>query len=106
VHNYGIIDHMAAELIFSSKFIYPDGSIREMILWKLPERSTAYPQGFKYRLHYGYPDGRTMVRYDNEKGKGDHRHIKNREKAYVFTSVKALVADFLSDIEKVRGGTK
>jgi hypothetical protein len=95
---------MAAELIFSSKFICPDGSIREMILWKLPGRSAAYPQGFKYRLHYGYPDGRTMVRYDNEKGKGDHCHIKTREKLYVFTSVEALVTDFLSDIEKIRGG--
>jgi len=41
-----------------------------------------------------------MVRYDNEKGKGDHRHIKAREKPYVFTSEEALVADFLSDIEK------
>jgi hypothetical protein len=95
---------MAAGLIFNSKFIYSDGAIREMILWKLPGRSTAYPQGFKHRLHYGYPDGRTMVRYDNEKSKGDHRHIKTREKPYVFTSVEALVADFLSDIEKIRGG--
>jgi hypothetical protein len=66
--------------------------------------SAAYPQGLKYRLHYGYPAGRTMVRYDNEKGKGDHRHIKTREKPYVFTNVEVLVADFLSDIEKIRGG--
>jgi hypothetical protein len=48
----------------------------------------------------------TMVRYDNEKGKGNHCHIKTREKSYVFISVETLVADFLSDIEKIRGGTQ
>ena len=60
---------MAAELIFSSKFIYSDGPTREMILWKLPGRSTACPQGFKYRLHYSYPDGRTMFDMITKKAK-------------------------------------
>lgn len=95
---------MAAEPIFSSKFIYPDGAVREMVLWKLPKSTSAHPRGLKYRLHYGYPDGRTEVRYDNEKGKGDHRHIGTREESYRFTDVETLVSDFLSDIEHLRGG--
>ena len=31
-------------------------------------------------------------------------HIETSEKPYVFTSAKSLVADFLADIEKIRGG--
>jgi hypothetical protein len=95
---------MAAELIFSSKFIYPDGAVRQMVLWKLPKGTSAHPYGLKYRLHYGYPDGRTEVRYDNEKGKGDHHHIGAKEEPYSFTDVETLVSDFLSDIERSRGG--
>jgi hypothetical protein len=70
---------MVAELIFSSKFIYPDGAIREMVLWKLPKSTPGKPDGLKYRLHYEYPDGKTEVRYDNEKDKGNHRHIGDKE---------------------------
>ena len=45
-----------------------------------------------------------MIRYDNETGKGDHRHIGGREEPYQFRGVEALVADFLRDIDGVRGG--
>ena len=95
---------MVADLIFRSKFVYSDGAIREMVLWKLPKRTPANPHGFKYRLHYEHPDGKTYVRSDNEKGKGDHRHIRTHEEPYKFIDVKTLVANFLSDIEQIRGG--
>ena len=93
---------MAAVLLFRSKFVYPDGAIREMALWKLPMPTPEHPHGFKYRLHYGYPFHKASVRYDNEKGKGDHRHTADREEPYKFTDVETLVADFLSDIERMR----
>ena len=71
---YGLSSHMAltAVLILSSKFIYADGAIREMVLWKLPRPTPERPHGFKYRLYYGTNDGRSIVRYDNETGKGYH----------------------------------
>ena len=43
-----------------------------------------------------------MVRYDNESGKGDHKHYGAQEELYGFTDVETLVADFLADIEKAR----
>lgn len=43
-----------------------------------------------------------MVRYDNEAGKGDHRHFDNDESAYVFRTVDRLVADFLDDVTRWR----
>ena len=44
-----------------------------------------------------------VIDYDNERGKGDHRHAGNREKSYRFSSVETLIADFLSDVKKERG---
>lgn len=55
----------------------------------------------KYRLYYGR-DNERVVGYDNERGKGDHKHIYNTEKRYRFSSVEKLIADFLADIEKVK----
>jgi hypothetical protein len=95
---------MRARLIFRQKFIYPDGAIREMVLWQLPKPTKDRPHGLKYRLYYGLADGTCMVRYDNETGKGDHRHYNVREEPYPFKDVDALVADFLADIDGVRKG--
>ena len=58
----------------------------------------------KYRLYYGLPDGTCVVRYDNETGKEDHRHVQGKEEPYRFRNVEGLVADFLADIEKSRRG--
>ena len=95
---------MRARLLFRQKFIYSDGAIREMVLWQLPQASKDRPHGLKYRLYYGLADGTCVVRYDNETGKGDHRHGDMREESYRFTDVETLVADFLSDIARARRG--
>lgn len=57
----------------------------------------------KYRLYAGR-DGRSLVRYDNERGKGDHKHVGQEQVPYQFTSVKQLLADFTADIERLEGG--
>ena len=91
-----------ATLIFQAKKIYPDGSIKEMVIWQLPGRSTERPHGLKYRLYYGTADGTCMVRYDNETGKGDHRHFFDREEVYHFRDVERIVVDFQRDIDLAR----
>jgi hypothetical protein len=40
------------------------------------------------------------VRYDNERGKGDHRHVEGRELSYEFSSVERLLDDFESDMRE------
>jgi hypothetical protein len=97
---------MKARLIYREKFIYEDGAIREMVLWQLPGATAGRLHELKYRLYYGRPDGRCIIRYDNETGKGDHRHFGGREEAYSFKGVEILVADFLNDIDRVRKGRK
>lgn len=80
----------------------PDGAIVEGVIWQLPERSPERPHGLKYRLYYGR-DGVRLVGYDNERGKGDHRHVGGREESYRFTSVDALWNDFMADVARERG---
>ena len=94
---------MAARLLYREKYIYSDGAIREMILWQLPVKTPDRPHGLKYRLYYGLKDGTCIVRFDNESGKGDHKHVGGREEDYLFSNVETLVADFLAEIEKARG---
>jgi hypothetical protein len=93
---------MAAKLFYREKFIYADGAIREMVLWQLPRKTPDRPHGLKYRLYYGLGDGTSLVRFDNESGKGDHKHIGSQEESYRFRNVETLVADFLAEIEKAR----
>ena len=93
---------MRAELLFRDKYTFRDGAIREMIIWQLPVTDSERPHGLKYRLYYGYPD-KCLVRYDNERGKGDHRHYAKREESYQWVSVQQLITDFRADIEQLRG---
>lgn len=93
---------MAAKFLHRSRFVYADGALREMVLWKVP-RTEHHPFGLKYRLYYGDSEGNCLVRYDNERGKGDHRHGIDGETSYRFTDVEVLVADFLADIRRLRG---
>ena len=90
--------------MYKERYLFSDGAVREMVLWKVPEASAERPHGMKYRLYYGLTDGTCVVRYDNESGKGDHRHVAGREIGYRFRDVESLVADFLADIALARGG--
>lgn len=80
---------------------YDAGAISEMVLWHLPEPVPGSSHGFKYRLFYGYPDRRTVC-YDNERGKGDHRHLLGVEEPYRFETLDKLVADFEADVAALR----
>ena len=93
---------MVTQLLFRDKYVYADGAIREMVIWRLPQPDSERPHGLKYRLYYGYP-GKSLVRYDNERGKGDHRHEGDHETRYTFVSVEQLIRDFKDDIERFRG---
>jgi len=93
---------MVAKLSYQDKYIYPDGAIREIILWELPDKDDERPHGLKYRLFYGY-SGQSLVRYDNERGKGDHRHEGDQEQPCRVISFEQLIEDFRADIKQARG---
>jgi hypothetical protein len=93
-----------AELIFHERINYEDGCILEMKLWRVPSPVPPSAHEFKYSLFYGRPGARE-IGYDNERGKGDHKHVRHVETSYRFETVEKLVADFLSDVRTLRGGT-
>lgn len=93
----GINANMRAELVYQDKRVLPDGSIVEMVIWKVPAPLLGSAHSYKYRLYFGR-DGRRIVGFDNERGKGDHCHLDGVETAYTFTSVEALVRDFLAEV--------
>jgi hypothetical protein len=104
---YGVECHivdMKAELLFRERIIYNDGAILEMTVWRVPMPVPPSRHFLKYSLFYGRP-GERIVLYDNERGKGDHRHYGPREEAYRFVSVEQLLTDFRSDVELARGET-
>ncbi len=53
-------------------------------------------------MYYGAAD-EDRVRYYNERGKGDHRHVGVQETAYAFVSVEQLLDDFERDVENWSG---
>ena len=91
---------MKARNLIDFKECRDDGTIIEMVVWQLPQRDEERPHGLKYRLYCGR-NGQCLVRYDNEAGKGDHRHYGDNEEPYSFTTLTALLADFQADIERL-----
>lgn len=75
------------------------GGIVEMVVWGVPKPVPPSTHAFKYRFVFVRNDKR-LVGYDNERGKGDHRHLAGRELAYRFIDIDTLVTDFLRDVEK------
>jgi hypothetical protein len=91
-----------AVLLFHRKRCFDDGAIEEMKLWRVPIGVRGSDHALKYSLFYGRA-GERLIGYDNEAGKGDHRHYGTREEHYCFSTPERLIADFLADVRAARG---
>ncbi|MEB2316710.1 MAG: DUF6516 family protein [Xanthomonadaceae bacterium] len=69
------------------------------MIWQVPKPLEGSAHAYKYRLAYVVAD-ECVLRYDNEAGKGDHKHWGAEEVAYVFTDTDALISDFYADITR------
>lgn len=90
---------MKAALVRRSRIELPSGAVVEMVVWRVPRPLPGSAHGFKYRLVH-VVDGHCVLRYDNEAGKGDHRHVDDREEAVAFPGMEALIEEFLSAVEQ------
>ncbi|UUP18838.1 hypothetical protein NTH_03323 [Nitratireductor thuwali] len=77
---------MKAELIEKSRTVINDTAFFEVVLWLLPAPAPGSEHPFKYRLALVI-NNECVLRYDNERGKGDHRHLGNCEEPIEFTSL-------------------
>lgn len=90
---------MKAVQLVSARITYSEAAFAELVLWRLPKPVRGSAHGYKYRLVY-VVRGECVLRYDNETGKGDHRHAGGAESTYAFTTPERLIADFQRDIER------
>ena len=87
-----------AELIHREKRSYA-GGIVEIVVWHVPKPVPPSEHPFKYRLVF-VRGGKRVVGYDNERGKGDHRHLGKSEMAYRFVDEAQLLDDFWQDVKE------
>lgn len=94
---------MPAAVLELYELEHDDGAFVVMKVWSVPASVPPTQHGFKYSLVY-VENGERIIGYDNERGKGDHRHYKGTEQPYVFHSMARLLTDFWADVEKIRSG--
>lgn len=82
-----------ATLIRKARSYIRDGVFIEMLIWRLPVPVRGSRHFYKYSLALVAGE-ECILRYDNEAGKGDHRHLGNIQVPYAFKSMDVLIADF------------
>ena len=92
---------MRAELLLDERHVLSERAFAELVVWRVPAPVRGSAHGFRYRLAL-IVDGACVLRYDNETGKGDHRHVGDAEERYRFTGAEQLLADFWADVEDWR----
>jgi len=88
---------MSASLILRQRTQLADDRFIEIVIWRVPAAVPGSEHGFKYRLAL-VVDEVCVLRYDNEAGKGDHKHLGSAEMPYSFSTVEQLLADFKQDV--------
>jgi hypothetical protein len=89
---------MRAELLIRERHVLTAEMFAEIVVWRVPRPLRASRHDLKYRLAL-IVRGECVLRYDNEAGKGDHRHLDDEETDYAFTTHERLVADCWNDVE-------
>jgi len=95
---------MTADLLLRERVILTASSFVEMVVWKLSASVPGSSHQFKYRLAY-VVENSCVIRFDNEVGKGDHKHIGEQEVPYQFIDLETLRADFFTEIHARRMNT-
>ncbi len=92
---------MKATLVIRRRVVYDDRNFAELVVWRVPAPVLPSTHGFKYRFVY-IVNGARVIGFDNERGKGDHRHDDGVESPYSFQDVDRLLADFAEAVENWR----
>ena len=92
---------MKAEMLLKERRQISDDAFVELRVWRVAEPVRGSPHDLKYALAY-VVGGACVLRYDNEAGKGDHRHVGAVETPYRFKTAAQLLADFWDDVDRWR----
>jgi hypothetical protein len=92
---------MNAELLLRERYRIRADAFVELRIWRVPGPVRGSTHDYKYALAYVVA-GQCVIRYDNEAGKGDHKHFGDMGKPYAFTTPAKLLADFWFDVDQWR----
>ena len=91
--------NMASTQLVNRREVVAEDAFIEVVIWRLPRPLPPSEHRFKYRLAYVVAET-CVLRYDNERGKGDHRHSLRSEEPYRFLDVDRLLRDFEADVAR------
>lgn len=92
--------NMRSLLVQKRRVELRENAFVEIVIWQVPHPLPGSGHGYKYRLA-AVVDEVCVLRYDNETGKGDHKHLGEREVPYPFTTLDQLVEDFWADVARL-----
>lgn len=87
----------ATLLLRDRQVLHGQDAVIEIVIWQLPRMLPGSLHRFEYRLAL-IAGGECVLRFDNEAGKGDHKHLGEQEVPYRFTGLDRLLQDFKADI--------
>lgn len=88
-----------AQLVWKSRAELSDDAFVEGVVWRVPAPVPGSTHLYKYRLALVVQDV-CVLRFDNERGKGDHKHMGEREGPYLFRGYDQLITDFLEEVDR------
>lgn len=94
-----MLTNIAARCIYDYRVVLRADAFAEIVVWEVPEAVIGSTHGYRYRLAL-VADDVCVLRYDNERGKGDHVHVTGKEYAYLFVSIDQLLNDFRTQAER------
>jgi hypothetical protein len=97
----GILSNVKAKSLLHERQVVAEDAFVELVVWQVPLPVPGSEHSFKYRLAF-VVSGVCVLRYDNEAGKGDHKHVGEEEAPYTFTTPARLLADFWNDVDRWR----
>ena len=100
VQSVGIIPNMKATNLINERHQISDNAFIELVVWDVPTEVIGSDHQYKYRLAL-IVDQVCVMRYDNERGKGAHKHIGDQEIDYTFVDIETLIDDFFKDVEEL-----
>lgn len=90
---------MKAQQLLNQRVPLGDDSFAELRVYRVASSVPGSAHDLKYRLAF-IVGGVCVLRYDNEVGKGDHKHVGDVEMSYIFTTPAALIDDFWRDVDE------
>jgi hypothetical protein len=98
-----MIANIKANLLARNEVLPGDELWAAIVIWQVPVSVRGSGHLYKYRIALIDQD-ECVLRYDNEAGKGDHKHPGEEESPYVFTTLEKLVDDFWDDVAAYADG--